>query len=92
MLLITYDISDNKLRSHFAKMLSKYGHRIQYSVFEIRNSKRVLGNILIEIEKKFKKRFQGTDSVVIMPLCKCCKEKTVKMGYAETEDRDIVFL
>lgn len=27
MLLVSYDISDDKLRTHFAKFLSKYGYR-----------------------------------------------------------------
>ena len=38
MLLISYDISNDKVRTKFAKYLSKYGFRLQYSVFEITNS------------------------------------------------------
>ena len=34
-------ISNDKLRISFAKYLSRFGHRIQYSVFEIDNSKRI---------------------------------------------------
>ncbi|WP_108977929.1 CRISPR-associated endonuclease Cas2 [Leptospira ryugenii] len=33
MLLISYDISDTKLRTKFAKYLKKYGERQQYSLF-----------------------------------------------------------
>ena len=41
MLLVSYDISDDKLRTHFAKFLSKYGYRLQYSIFEISNSPKI---------------------------------------------------
>ena len=34
MLIISYDISDDKLRAKFSKYLSKFGGRLQYSVFE----------------------------------------------------------
>ena len=34
MIIISYDISDNKLRTKFAKYISKFGRRMQYSVFE----------------------------------------------------------
>ncbi len=46
MFLVVYDIADDKLRTRFSKYLSQYGRRLQYSVFEIANSDRVLGNIL----------------------------------------------
>ena len=45
MIIVSYDISDDKLRTNFAKYLSKFGHRIQYSVFEIDNSTRILDNL-----------------------------------------------
>ena len=35
MVIISYDISDDKLRTKFSKYLSRFGHRLQYFVFEI---------------------------------------------------------
>lgn len=49
MIIVSYDISDDKLRTNFAKYLSKFGHRIQYSVFEIDNSTRILDNIISDL-------------------------------------------
>ena len=46
MVIVSYDISNDKLRTSFAKYLSRFGHRIQYSVFEIDNSKRIVDNIV----------------------------------------------
>ena len=34
MYVISYDISENKIRNKVAKILEGYGKRIQYSVFE----------------------------------------------------------
>lgn len=31
MIIISYDISNDKLRTKFAKYLSRFGHRIQYA-------------------------------------------------------------
>ena len=55
MIIISYDIKDDKLRRHFSKFIMKYGYRMQYSVFEITNSKRMLDNIISEITNNFEK-------------------------------------
>ena len=57
MLLVSYDISDDKLRTKFAKFLKKFGYRLQYSVFQVTNSQRVLENITAEINNTFGKKF-----------------------------------
>ena len=57
MILISYDIQDDKLRTKFAKYVKKYGYRLQYSVFEITNSKNILKNIMCEISDMFEKKF-----------------------------------
>jgi len=49
MLIVSYDFEDNKTRAKFARFLEKYGHRIQYSVWQVRDSQRVLQNILTEV-------------------------------------------
>ena len=68
MLIVTYDIADDKLRTKFAKFLSKFGYRLQYSVFEVRQSKRVLNNILTEVKSIFEKQFSTADSIIIIKL------------------------
>ena len=50
-------ISNDKLRISFAKYLSRFGHLIQYSVFEIDNSKRIVDNIVNDLTNTFGKRF-----------------------------------
>ncbi len=90
MLIISYDISDDKIRGYFSKFLSKFGFRLQYSVFEIRNSERILKNIQQEIENSYAKYFTQSDSIVIFELSKTCK-KTV-YGYAKNNDEDFILI
>ena len=45
MTLISYDISNDKLRTKFSKYIRKYGPRIQYSVYEIDNTPRILDTL-----------------------------------------------
>lgn len=90
MVLISYDISDNKKRAHFSKFLCKFGHRIQYSVFEIDNSDRLLENIICTIENKFSKTFDQSDSIYIFKMSSNCK--VIKYGYAKNEDKELIII
>ena len=87
MILISYDISNDKLRTKFSKYLEKYGHRIQYSLFQIDNSPRVLNNIIVEVKNRFEKKFGEDDSIYILELSSSCK--ITKFGYARHEDTDV---
>ncbi len=90
MIIISYDFEDNKKRAKFSKFLKKYGRKIQYSVYEIKNSPRVLKNILIEIKLKYEKEFSGSDSILIFNICEGCQKKIERYGYAKNEDEEIV--
>lgn len=88
MYLVLYDIESDKLRTKFAKYLEKHGVRLQYSVFEIKNSARILGNVKADIVNKFEPRFGQGDSVLIfsVPDSSCVG----KFGYPVNEDGDLV--
>ncbi len=90
MLIISYDFEKNRPRAKFSKFLKKFGRKIQYSVYEIKHSQRVLQNILSEIELKYKKQFKNTDSVIIMPICESCQKKIARYGYAQNEEKDVI--
>lgn len=92
MIIITYDISSNKKRARFSKFLSRYGNKIQFSVYKIKNSNRVLDNILNEIEHSYKKSFDFNDSVYIFDTCKGCDKKIIRYGSALHEESDVVYL
>lgn len=89
MLVISYDIGDNKLRTQFSKMLTKYGAiRLQYSVYEVNNTNRILDNLIEIIEDTFAKKFDGSDSVIIFNVSTV---KLKKYGNAIHRDTDIVY-
>lgn len=90
MILVSYDISNDKLRTRFSKYLSKFGHRIQYSVFEIDNSERILRNIKSEIDNHFSKKFTMEDSVYIFMLSQ--RDEIIRFGYAKNEEDDIIII
>ena len=86
MVLVSYDISDDKLRTKFARDLSKYGFRLQYSLFQINNSVHLLDNFINILENKYSSKFSQSDSVLIIRLNLNCKID--KYGYAKNEDSD----
>lgn len=90
MILVSYDISDDKLRTKFSKYLSKFGRRIQYSVFEIDNSDRILNNIVCGIRNQYEKKFTQSDSVMIFILSNTCR--IIRCGYAKNEETDLKIL
>ena len=90
MLIISYDIKNDKLRTRFSKFIKKYGHRLQYSVFEIDNSKRILDNIKREIANTFEQYFEQMDSVMIIETSENCR--ITKWGYAKNDDDGVIIV
>lgn len=89
MIVISYDIANDKMRTRFSKMLTKHGAiRLQYSVYEVRNTKRIVDNLLLKIES-YVKHFTMEDSVVIFDVS---DNAITKYGNAIHRDKDIVFL
>ena len=90
MLIICYDIKNDKIRNRFAKMLTKNGCiRLQFSVYEFNNTKRLIDNIRENIKHKFMKQFTADDSVLIIEIN---KDKIEKYGNAIHHDKDIIVL
>ena len=87
MLVVSYDISNDKLRTKFSKMLIKSGAtRLQYSVYEVNNTKRVLDNI--KIEAIYSAKFEGNDSIFIFETD---LQKAIKYGNAIHRDQPLLF-
>ena len=90
MIIISYDIQDNKLRTKFSKYIKRFGNRIQLSVYEIDNSDRILNNIISDINNQFMSDFSEADRVLILNLSKTCE--VVKLGFAIHEDSDLILV
>lgn len=89
VIIVAYDISNNKIRTCFSKFLEKYGVRVQFSVFEIENSQRILDIVTTQVENKYKKMFEPGDSIYLFVADK----KTIKSyGSASLLDNDLIFI
>ena len=63
--------------------------RLQFSVYEVNNTQRIIDNIKVNIVDKFSKLFTGADSVLIFDAPNA---KVQKFGNAIHRDADIVYL
>jgi len=89
MLIISYDIKNDKLRSRFSREIQRFGAiRLQYSVYEVINTKRIFDNLLIYIEETIAKHFSADDSVIIFDVSSV---KLKKYGNAIHRDKDIIY-
>lgn len=89
VIIVAYDITSDKTRRQFAKFLNKYGIRIQFSVYEIDNSRRILDIVIANIEGKFKKKFESGDSIYIFTSD---KKSIISYGSANLLDNDLIFI
>ena len=88
--MISYDISNDKLRTRFNRFIRKYGGKLQFSVYEIDNSPTILDNIVNEITTNFEKKFSEEDSIIIINLSKSCR--ITKFGYAKHDDEEMIIV
>ena len=88
MIIVSYDITDDKMRTNVAKMLKKNGAiRLQFSVYEISNTKRIVDNLIAKIEA-YTKHFTADDSVILFDVD---TDKLTKYGNAIHRDKPIVY-
>ena len=88
MIIVSYDISDDKMRTNFSKMLKSNGAiRLQFSVYEVRNTKRIVDNLVAKIEA-YAKHFTADDSVILFDVD---SDKLTKYGNAIHRDQAIVY-
>ncbi len=75
--VVSYDITDDRMRTKASETLKDYGTRVQKSVFECRLRKKAVTELkgklegLIDMEQ---------DSILIYPLCKKCIDQKQSMG------------
>lgn len=90
MLIVSYDIQNTKLRTKFSRFLKKFGHRLQFSVYEVKNSKRVLDLVISKIKLEFEPMFTEVDSIIVLVFNDRCEKHF--FGYAKHEDEDLIII
>jgi len=73
--VVAYDITNDKRRTKIADILSQYGIRVNFSVFEIELTQTQKENLLYEIEQK-KLVHKEYDSLRFYHLCENCVAKS----------------
>jgi len=86
LVIVSYDISDDKRRTKLAKRLCGFGIRVQFSVFECDLTLKQMALLQKTIRHII---LQDVDSVRIYKLCQTCVEGIVsfgpKRGWEETD-------
>ncbi len=84
MYLISYDLSNDRLRQKVAKEMENYGKRVQYSVFECRISEKQLRTLYQKLAVIMQEEKEG--SVRIYTICGNCEAKIQIIGVNQIED------
>ena len=86
--MVTYDISDDRIRRKVHDTLKNHGQRVQFSVFECRVDEIAFGalreGVLTLIDPE--------DNIRWYPLCKWCREAVDWQGNGRMVDREDYYL
>lgn len=90
MIVVSYDIPDDRRRTRLAHALKDFGQRVQYSVFECRLKDDQLDRLRTRIEALIDTK---EDRVRLYRLCQECTAKVEIRGAGElTSDPDVYLL
>lgn len=93
MYLISYDITNTRIRTRIAKALEGYGRRVQYSVFECDISQKQFETLYQKLMKLMEKEKEG--NIRIYQICANCMAKLMTIGIFEpilTEEEENLFI
>lgn len=76
--IVCYDFVDDRARARFAKLLSKYGFRMQYSVFEFKLDKLTWSKLKSEMHKKG--FLNGKHNIIIFTISEAVYKKMEYYG------------
>ena len=86
-IVVCYDISNNRVRQHFVKILNKYGTRLQKSIYEFYITKSMAQSMRKEIADFYfravsaKKHKEGKSlNILMIPICEECFKSKVTHG------------
>lgn len=89
LVLVSYDISDDKRRQRVAKLLEGFGVRVLESVFECDLTQAQWA----KLEKKLHRRLvAGQDRSRVYFLCETCSAKTQIFGGGSVESSPLTYI
>lgn len=86
--LVAYDVASTRRRNKVAKILSKYGNRVNLSVFECEFKK---AETLLALRKEIKEAIKSKDDHIrYYVLCRECREKMIVQGCGKIDEPEMV--
>jgi CRISPR-associated protein Cas2 len=90
LIVVSYDIPNDRRRTRLAHALKDFGERVQYSVFECRLDAEQLGRLSRRIKAEIDPE---EDRVRIYPLCLNCERQVEIQGSGKlTKDPEAYYL
>ena len=89
LIVVTYDISDDKLRTRLHKTLKRFGEPVQYSVFECL----LTPEQFVQMRAAIARTVAGEEADVrYYELCRSCYPQTITLGRAVTTELQAVYI
>lgn len=86
LIIISYDIENDRTRTRLAKKLKDFGPRVQKSVFEADITHEELDRLTVILGNV---KLRPKDSIRLYQVCQTCSGKIIVFGQGEvTEDKD----
>jgi len=79
--VLTYDIANDRRRLKIARLLERYGERVQYSVFEMWLTPEEWQKIHRQLQRLLE---ESEDSLRVYRLCAACRQRILTLGQGET--------
>lgn len=89
LIIVTYDIPDDRRRLRVAQALEDFGFRVQYSVFEAVLDDGERQRLLARLEKLVD---TGDDKLRVYGLCGTCETNVIVMGAGARTTEPEVFV
>lgn len=89
LILVSYDVPDDRRRTRLAHTLKDFGERVQYSVFECRLDERALQTLRLRLTRLID---PDEDSLRIYRLCKECDRLLEVLGTASRTDNPELYV
>ncbi len=88
LVIIRYDIKDDKRRTKIHKILKSYGEWVQYSIFECDLTQTQYAKLRDRLSKIIDR---DTDNIRFYFMCQCCQKKIERIGGEMPRDNTVFF-
>ncbi len=78
--VIAYDIPNDRRRLKVARLLERYGERVQYSVFEMWLTAEEWDQLQKQLQRLISEK---DDQIRIYRLCAACRERIITLGQGD---------